>query len=141
MSTEPSGRRPVRPGALAVEDFKSVRRWLIVLGVIAVAAIGVAVYSIVRSGESADEDRAEALEQRLNAVEREARGAEEESDVERLEGRVRRAGEESDIARLDRRLRRVERDVVDAVDASADTGRALQRLDQRVDRLERRRRR
>ena len=130
----------MRPGALAVEDFKSVRRWLVVLGVIAVAAIGVAIYAVLQSEESADEGQLKSTEQtiqqRVAALERRA---EEEQDVEQLEARVRRLAEEQDVARLDRRVRRIERDVVDSLDASADTGRALQRLDQRVDRLERRR--
>jgi hypothetical protein len=136
---QPAGRRRARPAALVVEDFKSVRRWLVVLGALAVLASAVAIYAVVKSGESADEDRTDALEQRLNAIQLQAEGAEEESDVERLERRLRRAAEEGDVARLDRRLRRIERDVVDALDAAADTGRALDRLDDRMGRLERRR--
>jgi hypothetical protein len=138
---DPATRRRARLPALVVEDFKSVRRWLVVLGVIAVAAIGVALYAVLESDEAAEEGQLEAtertLEQRVSDLEKRA---EEESDVERLEQRARGAATEEDLARLDRRLRRVERDVVDAVDAAADTGQGLNRLEDRVEGLERRRR-
>ena len=134
----PPGRRF---SALVVEDFRSVRRWLVLLGVLAVVAIAVAAYSILQSEQSADSDRVEALERQLDEATRTLRSTEEESDVENLERSVRGAAEEKDTARLDRRLRRVERDVVDALDASADTGRALRRMQVQVDRLERHRRR
>ena len=130
-----------RFSALVVEDFRSVRRWLVLLGVLAVAASAVALYSILRSEQSADSDRVDLLEQRLDDADRQLRGASEESDVRRLERRVRRAGEETDVQRLDRRLRRVERDVVDALDTSADAGRALRRVQSQIDSLKRRRRR
>ena len=141
MSTEPSRDRRPRPAALVVEDFRSVRRWLVVLGVIAVAAIAVAIYAVLEAGEATEEGQFKtterSFEQRLTDLE--AR-SEQQTDVEEFEARLRRTAEEGDLARLDRRVRALERDVVDAVDASADTGRALSRLEDRVARLERRRR-
>lgn len=121
-----------------------LRRWLAAMTAVAVVAAGVAVYAIIKANDSADQERVEVLEdalrQRLGAVDRELQSAEEESDVEKLEDRVRGSAEERDVARIDRRLRRMERDVVDAIDAAADTGSALNRLERRVDRLARRRR-
>ena len=139
---DPDGDK--RSSPLAVEDLRMLRRWLAVMTAIAVVAIGVAVYAVIKANDSADKERVEVLEQalgeRLRAVDRELQSVEEESDVEKLEGRVRGTAEERDVARIDRRLRRMERDVVDALDASADTGRGLNRLERRVDRLARSRR-
>jgi GTPase len=140
--TEPGAERRTSP--LVVEDLRMLRRWLAVMTAIAIVAVGVAVYAVIKAGDSAEEDRVTELEQalrdRLQAVDRELQTAEEESDVERLESRVRGTAEERDITRVDRRVRRMERDVVDALDAAADTGRGLARLERRVDRLARRRR-
>ena len=139
----PERRAEGRTSPLVVEDLRMLRRWLAVMTAIALAAIGVAVYAIVKANDSADQERVELLEKalrdRLGAVDRELQSAEEESDVEKLEGRVRGSAEERDVSRIDRRLRRMERDVVDALDASADTGRGLNRLERRIDRLARRR--
>ena len=133
-----------RTSPLVVEDLRMLRRWLAVMTAVAAVAIGVAVYAVIKANDSADRERVEVLEDalrsRLAAVDRELQTAEEESDVEKLEGRVRGSAEERDVSRIDRRVRRMERDVVDALDASADSGRALNRLEQRVDRLARRRR-
>ena len=140
----PEGAADKRTSPLVVEDLRMLRRWLAAMTAIAAIAAGVAVYAVIKANDSADEQRVEALEDalraRLGAVDRELQSAEEESDVEKLEGRVQKTAEERDVSRIDRRLRRMERDVVDALDASADTGRGLNRLERRVDRLARRRR-
>ena len=133
-----------RTSPLVVEDLRMLRRWLAVMTAIALVAVGVAVYAVIKANDSADRERVEVLEnalsERLRAVDRELQTAEEESDVEKLEGRVRGSAEERDVSRIDRRLRRKESDVVEALDASADTGRGLARLERREDRLARRRR-
>jgi hypothetical protein len=147
MTTSEQPREPGgadrRTSPLVVEDLRMLRRWLAVMTAIAAIAAGVAVYALIKANDSADQERVEVLEealrQRLGAVDRELQSAEEESDVEKLEGRVRGSAEERDVARIDRRVRRMERDVVDALDAAADSGRALNRLERRVDRLARRR--
>lgn len=144
-SDRPTTDEPRAPGALVVEDLRSVRRWLILLGLIAVVAVGVAAFALIRGAESdeesADRDRVVVLErqlkQRLAQLDRRLRGTSEESDVNKLERRVRRTGEESDVRRLDRRLRRLEGDLVDAVDQAADANQGLGRLARRVDGLSR----
>ena len=144
---------PIEPGpppepatpALAVEDFRSLRRWLLLLGLLAVVATGVAAYALLRAEDSqrdsADQGRVTALERRLQRriveVDKRLARTGEEADVNRLERRLRRTGEGSDVTKLDRRLRRVENDVSDAVDGAADSGRALLRLDRRLDALSR----
>ena len=147
MTTSEQPRDPDadrRTSPLAVEDLRMLRRWLAAMTAIAVVAAGVAVYAVIKANDSADQERVEVLEkalaERLRAVDRELQSAEEEADVEKLEGRVRGSAEERDVSRIDRRVRRMERDVVDALDAAADSGRALNRLERRVDRLARRRR-
>jgi hypothetical protein len=132
MAGEESADEGHRPGGdLVVEDLRSLRRWLVVLGVAAVAALGLAVYATLDAANS-DSDTAK-REKRLTNLENKA---EEEGDVEKLEARLRLASEESDVVAIDRRLRRVERDVVDAIDASADAGQGIDRLQSRVDRLQ-----
>lgn len=132
---EPSRRRT----PLIVEDFRSVRRWLAILGVLAVVAAAVAAYALIQGGESADEQRVDQLERRLDDAQERLRRTSEESEVERLERSDRRQAEQNDIRRLtgqleriDRRLRGVERDTVDALDTSASIGRAVDRLGDRV---------
>ncbi|CAN5534299.1 hypothetical protein BH20ACT19_BH20ACT19_02150 [soil metagenome] len=132
---EPSRRRT----ALIVEDFRSVRRWLVVLGVLAVVATAVAAYALIQGGESADEQRVEELERGLAEAQQRLGRTSEESEVNRLEESDRRQAEQQDIRRLtgqleriDRRLRGVERDTVDALDTSASVGRAVNRVGDRV---------
>ncbi len=138
-SNEPGSERSRRRTPLIVEDFRSVRRWLVILGVLAVVASAVAVYALVQGGESADEQRVDQLERRLDDAQQRLRRTSEESEVERLERSDRRQAEQNDIRRLtgqleriDRRLRGVERDTVDALDTSASVGRAVDRLGDRL---------
>ncbi len=136
----PGGEPPVRQGrapALVVEDFRSLRRWLVLLGVLAVAAVAVAAYALIQSGESADEERVSSLARNLREENTQLEQANRKGERERTELARRLGGtsEESDVAKLDRRLRRIERDVVDSVDAAADSGRVLSRLDDRIDAL------
>lgn len=142
MSTPEPPDRPQRRSfaRLVVEDFRSVRRWLILLGALAVIATAVAVYALLQGGDSADEQRVDQLERRVADAQQRLRRTGEESDVNQLERSQR--GKEADIrglraqmSRIEGRLRRVERDVVDATDTAAGTRRGLSRLDDRVDQL------
>jgi hypothetical protein len=138
---DPRRRRLLASGALALEDFRSVRRWLVMLGLITVIAFGLAAYAVIKAQESeeesADRDRVAALaatlQDRLARLDRQQRRASEETDVRRLERQA-----QLDISKLDRRLRRIEDDVTDSVDAAGENGDAIGRLDERLDRLERR---
>ncbi len=119
-----------------------MRRWLVVLGVLAVVAAAVAAYALIQGGESADAQRVDQLERELDGAQEQLRRTSEESDVNKLEQSNRRQAEQNDIRRLtgqleriDRRLRGVERDVVDAIDTSASTGRAVDRVGDRVEGL------
>ncbi len=114
-----------------------MRRWLVLLGLLAVAAAAVAAYALIQADESADQERVNSLGRNLREANAELAQANRERALERrqLERRLGSTSEESDIAKLDRRLRGVERDVVDALDATADSGRALSRLGDRIDSL------
>ena len=134
----PPGEPPRRRrAALIVEDFRSVRRWLVLLGVLAVAAAAVAAYALIEAGESADAERVNSLEASLRDARAEAKRTNRQLELERveLERRLSSTSEESDVAKIDRRLRGVERDVVDAVEASGDNRRALTRVNDRLDAL------
>lgn len=132
-----------------LEDFRSVRRWLIVLGTLAVLAAGVAAYALVKASESDDEaaarERVVRLERTLDARLAELGAAIDragkEADIVRLQREVGRKANAGQLARLDRRLRQLENDVASALDASADTSSALDTLTERVDALESRPRR
>ena len=121
-----------------MEDFRSMRRWLIVLGLISVLAAGVAVFAVIKANESnseaADKDRLVLLERSLDRrlAEVDNRLNRTGSEIDSQEGRLRRAGEESDVAKLDRRLRRVENDSTDAVEAAADAGKGLAGIERRL---------
>jgi predicted nucleic acid-binding Zn-ribbon protein len=136
--TTPGPDAPVaRSEPLTIEDFRSLRRWLAVLGVVAAIASAIAVYALVTADGSAGDDEVGALEDRLVEAERKLGGASEESDVREVERRLRRTGEESDVRVLDKRITQLEEDVVDAIDAGADRGKEVNRLTQRVEALSR----
>ena len=142
-SDPPPPERAGRTPALAVDDFRSLRRWLALLGLIAVLAAAAAAFALIKWNESeneaADEDRVvlieRALDRRIAAVDN--RLARTSAEIDSQEKRLRRAGEESDVAKLDRRLRRVENDTSDAVEAAADAGEALAGIERRLGRLAR----
>jgi predicted nucleic acid-binding Zn-ribbon protein len=136
--TTPAPDAPVaRSEPLTIEDFRSLRRWLAVLGAAAAIASAIAVYALVTADGSAGDDEVAALEDRLAKAERELGAAGEESDVRDVQRRLRRTGEEADIRVLDERITRLENDIVTALDAGADRGRELNRLTQRVEALAR----
>jgi hypothetical protein len=136
--TTPEPDAPVeRSEPLTIEDFRSLRRWLAVLGVVAAIASGVAVYALITADDSAGDDEVTALEDRLAKAERQLGGASEESDVRDVERQLRKTGEESDVRDLDKRITRLENDMIDALDASVDRGKAINQLVERVEALSR----
>ena len=142
----PPERRRRAGTALIVEDFRSVRRWLVVLGLVAVVATAVAVYALLRADDSesraADKQQVAVLERTLNqrtgAIDKRLNKTSSSSETNRIERRLRNTGEESDVAKLDRRLRRVENDLNDAVGGAASAGKGLANVQRRLDRIERR---
>ena len=149
-SSEPPGDAPVtepeppgRPrrrvqwaGALTIEDFRSVRRWLVVIGITAVVGTAIAIFSLVKAYEAeqdaADRERVTRLERTLDARLVELQDAlsrtGEETDVARLGREVRRRAEEADVARVDRRVRRLEGQLSGVEEAAADTQQSVTSL-------------
>ncbi len=129
----PPATAPVAAAApLTIEDFRSLRRWLVVLGAIAVAALAVAIFAVSHADDAAERGRVAALERsvnrRLDQIDR--RLSTQQSDIARADRR-----ERVHFAGLDRRLRSVESNNVKAVKAAADTNRSLIALTRRVDTL------
>lgn len=142
---EPPVRRRTASTALIVEDFRSVRRWLVLLGLTALLAAVVAIYALLRADDSesrsADKQRVATLErafnQRNRAIDKRLEKKSSSNETNRIERRLQGTGEEADVAKLDRRLRRVENDLTDAVGASANAGKGLVNVQRRLDRIER----
>ena len=55
-----------RTSPLVVEDLRMLRRWLAVMTAIALIAVGVAVYAVIKANDSADQERVEVLENALS---------------------------------------------------------------------------
>jgi len=129
----PAAAAPVAPAAaLTIEDFRSLRRWLLALGMIAVVALAVAVFAVSHASESAGSGRVASLERSVNRGldDTNHRVDAQKSDAARADRR-----QHMDSAALDRRLRAVENNNVKAVKAAADTNRSLIALTARVDSL------
>ena len=146
--TVPLGAEPAvaveAPAPLVVEDFRSLRRWLVLLGLLAAAALIVAIFAVLRAGEtereSAEKSRVATLEaatdRRLDEVERRQRIASEEADVRRLEQRQR-----ADTARIDQRLRTLQNDIRQATERAGDATNGIRGIERRIDALEQQARR
>ena len=127
---EPPGRSRRRAqwaGALTIEDFRSVRRWLVVIGITAVLGTAIGIFALVKAYESeqqaADRERVVQLERTLRA---------NLAELARLGRELRRRAEEADVARVDRRLRSLEAQFSSIQDAAADTQSSVDNLSNRV---------
>jgi len=143
---ESSARRSRRSSlstALVLEDFRSVRRWLIVLGVISVLAAGLSAYALVKAYEAnddaADRERVVRLERTLDAQLADLRTAidraGEEADITRLQRDVRRKASAAQVERLNGRVQDLADDVASALDSTQDINRDLGELSDRVETL------
>jgi hypothetical protein len=124
---------PIDEDALAATrgDLRSLRRWLAVAGVWALAATAIAVIALVKaSDEGSAGNRADTA--------RQVAGAERALDhrIDSLRSRIDKLPTAQDLSRVDRRLKRAEDD---AKRASADSKRVSSRVDglsRRVGQLE-----
>jgi septal ring factor EnvC (AmiA/AmiB activator) len=115
---------PSRPEPATTDDLRTVRRWLLVAGVWAVAATAIAVIALVE----ANRDDSEKIGARTaNQVGRVQRQLTERLDD--IENRLDEFAPTSDVARLDRRLKKAE-------DATTKATTKLDKLSGRVDDLE-----
>jgi TolA-binding protein len=131
-------RRPAEPvldedaQPATVGELRSVRRWLLVAGVWAVAATAIAVIALIAANQEEDtgNDNAATPAQ----VERVQRDLSEQIDD--LEGRLDELPQGEDVARLDDRLKKVESDTGKTSDQITDLSNQLGELEGRVEALE-----
>ena len=134
------GPRPPRPGDVApyvederpatLADIRSLRRWLAVAAVWAVAATALAVIALLEANkdDSADQTRAAGelgrVQKQLNAR------------IDDLEGRIEELPTSDDVSKLDGRLKAVEGKVDKSTAATDRLSSRIDDLDGRVDDLE-----
>jgi TolA-binding protein len=115
-----------RPELATQDDVRSLRRWLLVAGVWAVAATAIAVIALVQANK---DDSAQIGEQTASQVGKVQRDLNNRLDA--IEKQLDDLAPASDISRLDKRLQKVE-------DQASKTGTQLEKVTGRVDDLEQR---
>ena len=153
MSTYPPDREPpleaLPPDAPAtVEDVRAVRRWLVVVGIWAVAASAIALLALL-AGDEDDEPvtrgdagvervaRAQSdLEDRVNELEQQAEGGGEvdPDDIDKLDERLKQVEEDLGQARED--ARQASSQVEEQGSSIEQAEQQLRGLEQRVEELE-----
>jgi predicted nuclease with TOPRIM domain len=113
-----------------VSQFKSLRRWLIVAGVWAVAATALAVFALIQANEE-DEEGREQVAGELGRVQRQL-----ENRIDGLEQRIEGLPTSDDVSNLEDRLGQVEDDASRATQDVERLGNRLDDLEGRVDQLE-----
>jgi septal ring factor EnvC (AmiA/AmiB activator) len=106
-----------------VGSVKTLRRWLIVAAVWAVAATAIAVFALIKADEADDAGREQAAGD-LGRVQRQL-----DNRIDDLERRIEEAPTSADLSRLDDRLAEIE-------DGAGQTGEDIDRLSGRLDDLE-----
>ncbi len=137
VTKEPAPGVRVRGSESIADDFRALRTGLMLLGVVALLALGVAAWALLESDDNADKDRVGSLERRVQGTssELDQDEAQRQKKTRQLERRLRAASEESDIRKLKQRLRVVEGNAVDAVDAASDSTQALSRIERRLNQI------
>jgi septal ring factor EnvC (AmiA/AmiB activator) len=110
---------------------RSLRRWLLVAGVWAVAATAIAVIALVQANK---DDTAKIGEQTASQVGRVQK--ELDKRLDEVESKLADLAPSSDVARLDKRLKKVEEDATKATDKLDKLGGRVDDLETRVDDLE-----
>lgn len=129
---------PVDPAALpddapaSVGQLRSLRRWVAVAGVWAVAATAVALIALIDGGGD-DEPRGE---NRRTAAEIGELQRTVDERIGELEEQVENVASSEDVERLDQRLQDLEGDVSSASESAAEAADAAETLSGRVDELE-----
>ena len=114
----------------SVGQFKSLRRWLIVAGVWAVAATALAVFALIQANQQDDEGREQAAGE-LGRVQRQL-----DNRIDGLEQRIEGLPTSDDVSNLDKRLGQVEDEASQATQDAERLGNRLDDLEGRVDQLE-----
>jgi septal ring factor EnvC (AmiA/AmiB activator) len=141
-STPTEPQPPAPPPTPAAEDrvatrgeLRSLRRWLIVAGIWAVAATAIGVIAFVEARDAKDDSTSRATQADIDRVRDRLR-----EDIDELGTRVDGLPTQSEVSQLESRIRKAQRDTTkatdDAADGKADANRALRRLDDLEPRVE-----
>ena len=113
-----------------VGQVKSLRRWLIVAGVWAVAATALAVFALIQANQEDEEGRQQAAGE-LGRVQRDLNNR-----IDQLENQIDVLPSSDDISNLEDRLGQVEDDASQATQSAERLGNRLDDLEGRMDQLE-----
>jgi hypothetical protein len=114
------------------DDVRSVRRWLVVVAVWAVAASAIGIIALIASNDEEPNESA-ATNARLAQLERTL-----SNRIQDLEQEVSKAASPEDVSKLDARLKDLRGDVTDAKEASESAEKTADDLKTTVDDLEQR---
>ena len=118
-----------RPATLG--EVRSLRRWLVVTGVWAVAASAIAIIALLDAGEDEQRDPGFARIGQLNRFQENVN-----ERLDELESRIEELPTSEDVRRLDRRLRQAETRASGAQDDASGVREDVDDLQQRVEELE-----
>jgi len=130
MATPPSHpheRMPDEPAT--VEDIRTLRRWLLVVGVWAAAATAVALIALVTSGGGSSDGSASSKSE-IAQVQQRLTGR-----LDNVEQQLDEKAPTEDLQKLQDRLQKVEDDLPAATDKADQAAQDLQKLQDRVDEL------
>ncbi|MBD0280708.1 MAG: DUF2730 family protein [Thermoleophilaceae bacterium] len=119
------------PPPATVEDVRSLRRWLVVTGVWALAATAIAVIALVIANRIDEEKLSARSGNQIRAAQRSL-----EDRIDDLEARVAKLPTSDDVSDLDNRLRQVETRTATASDRLEGLSGRLDGIEQQVEQLE-----
>jgi septal ring factor EnvC (AmiA/AmiB activator) len=120
---------PARQG-----DLRTLRRWLIVAGVWAVAASAIGLIALLSQDDSSDEESRQAVSKQLSNIRKDL--GEINDRIDSVEDEVSQAASAEDISKLENRLGRVEDDVAKAGDDAKSASDSIGDLEGRIEDLE-----
>ena len=124
----PPAGEPPDDAPATVGELRTLRRWVLVTGVWAVAATAVGLIALLDDDEPARDDTGS---QAAQEVERSLG-----RQIDQLESQLEDADSSEDLRRLDRRLQQLEDDVSQAGDDARQASESAEQLETRVDDLE-----
>jgi septal ring factor EnvC (AmiA/AmiB activator) len=112
-------------------DVRTLRRWLVVAGIWAVAATAIALLALLSDDESDSTERERALSRQISAVQRELRNR-----LDSVDEQIDRVAKREDVSKLERRLGRAEDDASKSAKDAKSARDELSDLEGRVESLE-----
>jgi TolA-binding protein len=128
---QPPAAPPPRPEPATKDDIRSLRRWLLVTGVWAVAATAIAVIALVQANKDDSAKIGQETASQVGKVQRDLN-----KRLDELESRISDLAPSSDVNKLDTRLKKVENDLSKATTKLDKTSAQVDDLKTKVDDLE-----